>query len=365
MLMLNKIMYDVAIAIEEVIIRTFPTEYQMFVFGGKITLRDIISQILVECCKYAYDNTAQKHSLRYYLEEAGSQLDIDSERMILQRAMQYIQEHRSYQHDILLDRGISVEALIPPAMENIKDKLVGYQLNDFQYWEINNVHDMKFVKAIVDRRLHKKNFNADMFMECAKKYDCTFRQFADEWNTADNTIFDFLALFTLEWKYSFDFYYELATEMIKNNVSEIPDKKRRMVAFSGMPVINSLLLQWDPRLVGGTLHTDSRMLVLRRKYIQDIVTLTTDAFEEELTRFIEGIVVVSDILLHMTYQKEPIREWFVKHSSQEDWISVFQNYDVYQIFNPEKDWSNHKKIRFVKEIYNIMSYDYKNPEFRS
>ena len=60
--MLNENMYAVAVAIGEVIVKNFPIEYQMYVFDGKLTLHDIIGQVLVECCKYAYDITAEKHS---------------------------------------------------------------------------------------------------------------------------------------------------------------------------------------------------------------------------------------------------------------------------------------------------------------
>lgn len=365
MKMLNENMYAIAVAIEEVIVKNFPIEYQMYVFNGKLTLRDIIGQVLVECCKYAHDSTAEKHSLNYHLKSTDLLLDKDSERMMLQRMMSYIQERRMIEHNMHLSRGISVEGLISPDMTNIKDRLAGYQLNDFQYWEINNVHNMRLVKAIVERRLPKKNFNTDLFKEYSEEYDCVFQQYTEDWKNGDNEIFDFLTLFTLEWKYSFNFYYELATEMLKSNVSEIPNIKRRLVVFSGTPSIDSLLLQFGPRFIGGTLHTDSRMLVSRRKYIHEIVTLSEDAFEEELTRFNESIVLVSAILLNMTYKKIPIRDWFVRNSLPEDWLSVFRDYDVFQAFISKKDWSNKKKIRYVKEIYNAMSYDYKNPEYRS
>ncbi|MDI3537208.1 MAG: hypothetical protein PWR12_1390 [Eubacteriaceae bacterium] len=62
--MMNKKMSSVATAIREVIIKIFPVEYQLFVFGGKLTLGDIVEQVMVECCKYAYDNTTEKHSLK-------------------------------------------------------------------------------------------------------------------------------------------------------------------------------------------------------------------------------------------------------------------------------------------------------------
>ncbi|MPM55676.1 hypothetical protein SDC9_102473 [bioreactor metagenome] len=51
--MLNDKMHAIAKTIEEVIIHTLPVEYQLFLFEGKITLGDIVGQVLVECCKYA------------------------------------------------------------------------------------------------------------------------------------------------------------------------------------------------------------------------------------------------------------------------------------------------------------------------
>jgi len=365
--MLNEKMHAVAKTIEEVIIHTIPAEYQMFVFEGKITLEDIISQVLVECCKYAYDSTEEKHSLNYFTKNADTNIDAyDSERMTHKRTMDYIQERRSIEHEAFLNSGVSLDGLKAHDMSNIKERLAGYNINSFQFWEINNVHDMQLVKAIVERRISKKNFDNNVFRDYAADYDNTFLQFSKEWNDGkENGLFDFMAMFTLEWKYSFDFFYELANEMVRCNVSEIPDVKRRIVAFCGNPAINSLLLQIDPRLVGGTIHMNSRMLVSRRKYIHDIVTVPNNEFETDLTRFIESLVVVATMLTHMTYRKIPIREWFIQNSTPDDWVNVFRDYDVFQAFVPIKDWTDKKKIRYLKEMYSKMSFDYKNPENRS
>lgn len=360
-------MHAVANAIEEVIIHTLPVEYQLFIFEGKITLDDIIGQVLVECSKHAYDETADKHSLNYYLKNVDTTVDIDeSERMIRKRTMDYIQERRTIQYEGFLNRGVSLEGLKAPDMSNVKYRLAGHNINSFQFWEINNVHDMQLVKAIVERRISKKNFNNTMFRDYANEYDNTFLQFSKDCNSSnENVIFDFLAMFTLEWKYSFNFFYELASEMVRCNVSEIPDTKRRIVAFCGNPIINSLLLQINPQLVGGTIHMDSRMLVPRRKYIHDIVTVPEEEFEQDLTRFQEILVVVAIMLEHMTYQQIPIREWFIQNSTPDDWATVFRNYNIYQVFIPDKDWDDRKKIRYVKDMYNKISFDYKNPENRT
>jgi len=365
--MLNDKMHAIAETIEEVIIRTLPVEYQLFVFEGKITLEDIIGQVLVECSKYAYDNTADKYSLNYYLKNIKTTIGIeDSERMTRKRTMDYIQERRTIEYEAFLNRGVPLDGLKAPNMNNVEDRFAGHNINLFQFWEINNVHDMQLVKAIVERRTSKKNFNNDMFIDYAAEYDSTFIKFSKEWNSSDeNVLLDFLTMFTLEWKYSFDFFYELANEMVRCNVTEIPDMKRRIVAFCGNPTINSLLLQIDPRLVGGTIHMDSRMLVSRRKYIHDIVTVPEEEFEKDLTRFWESLVVVASMLKNMTYRNIPIREWFIQNSTPEDWTTVFRDYDIYQAFVSDKDWTDKKKIRYVKDMYNKISFDYKNPENRS
>ena len=365
--MLNDKMRAIAETIEEVIIHTLPVEYQLFVFEGKITLEDIVGQVLVECSKYAYDTTAEKHSLNYYLKNIETTIGMeDSERMTRKRTMDYIQERRTIEYEAFLNRGLPLDGLKAPNMKNIEDRLAGYNINSFQFWEINNVHDMQLLKAIVERRISKKNFTNDMFIDCAAEYDSTLIKFSKVWNSSDeNVLFDFLTMFTLEWKYSFDFFYELANEMIKYNVNEIPDMERRIVAFCGNPAINSLLLQIDPRMVGGTIHIDSRMLVSRRKYIHDIVTVPEEEFEKDLIRFLESLVVVASMLKNMTYRNIPIRKWFIQNSTPDDWATVFRDYDTYQAFVPDKNWTDKKKIRYVKDMYNKTSFDYKNPKNRS
>lgn len=364
---MNQKMSAVATAIEEVIINTFPVGYQMFVFEGKLTLEDIVSQVMVECCKYAYDNTTEKHSLKHYLDQENSDVNTeDSERMTKKRSLDYIQERRTIEFDYLASNGIVLDGLKAPNMKAIENRLEGYRLNALQFWEIKNVHDMRLVKGIVERRILAKNFTKSDFIEYSKQYDSVCNQFRNEYcDISEDMVFSFLVLFTLAWKYSFDFLYEIAEEMENSKVSEIPDMKRRLVAFCGTPQIDSLLVQISPNLVNERISIDSRMLIQRRKYINDIVTEPKgDIFEAEMRRFAEGLVIVDKMLTNMTYRKMPIREWFIQNTIMEDWATVFLGYNVFQVFISEKKWTN-KKIRFVRNMYEKISFDYKNPDFRS
>ena len=280
--MINEKMEKIKITIKNVIYEFFPPYYLNYVFSGKITLDDIAMQVLMECCKYAYDCTAEKHSLRYYIELNG--LDIDNDRMMLQRTVQKINKFRQVEYNIRKEQiGIEIKELQPKDMKSIDDKLLGYEFNEFQFWEINNVHDLKLIDDIICGKIFKKNYTTDKFKMAAEEYDNTVLSMISYVGGGDKrAFFSSLALFTLEWKYAFDFYYKVAEEMDKKNAKFKPDLKTRCSLFCGPVGITSCLIPRHQYLIGGTIHTDSRMMLLRDKFVQEFVSSS----EEEFKRFI-------------------------------------------------------------------------------
>ena len=225
--MLNEKLEAVARAIEYQITHVFPVPYLEETFSGKITLQDVVLQIIVECCKRAYDQTQETHSLDYYLGGAKS-ADVN-ERMVHQRTMDYIRERRKIQDESLKSAGWYIEGLTPKEMKNISDKLKGHNLNSFQFWEVRNVHDMLLVKAVVERRIGKGNFTAQKMQEYSNDYDSFFIKYASDWGgDKKEPIFDFLVLFTLEWKYSFEFYFKVADKMLEAGISRPSHIKERI-----------------------------------------------------------------------------------------------------------------------------------------
>lgn len=88
-------------------------------------------------------------------------------------------------------------------MCGIDEKIAGYEYNDFQFWEIQNVHDMKLGDAIINGQISKKNFKNEMFRSCADEYDKTVNSFLSQTGRGDCfDVFALLALFTLVWKYA-------------------------------------------------------------------------------------------------------------------------------------------------------------------
>lgn len=348
--LINEKMEKIKITIKNVIYEFFPPYYLNYVFSGKITLDDIAMQVLMECCKYAYDCTAEKHSLRYYIELNG--LDIDNDRMMLQRTVQKINKFRQAEYNIRKEQiGIEIKELQPKDMKSIDDKLLGYEFNEFQFWEINNVHDLKLIDDIICGKIFKKNYTTDKFKMAAEEYDNTVLSMISYVGGGDKrAFFSSLALFTLEWKYAFDFYYKVAEEMDKKNAKFKPNLKTRCSLFCGPVGITSCLIPRHQYLIGGTIHTDSRMMLLRDKFVQEFVSSSEEEFKRFSLQYAEAIVLVSAMLTHMTYQDINIREWFKVNSTLQDWTDITREYNVALCFAKNKAWTN-KRIRYVKKIY--------------
>lgn len=348
-------MQEVFKAIKQVITNVFPDEYIFFLLEDKIDLDDLVMQILFECCKFAYDSTAKKSSLRAHMTSPGR----DDERMLYQRTVKKINDYRMQEYLTRKEQiGIGLDGLLPPKMKDIKEKIVGYQFNDFQYWEINNVHDMRLVSAIADNKILSKNFSKQLFITYANEYDdiiCTMKEKSEE--GPEGMVFGSLALFTLAWKYAFDFYYNVAVEMDRIGQKHIEDVKRKCSLFCG-PV--GLISELPPQYTGGIIHTDSRMILIREKFVSSFLDLS----ETDEARYREALVTVSSMLMRMTYQGTNIRKWFVENTTVEDWALVMEEYDVFQIFVSDKSWTN-RRIRYVKEIYTALRQANKNPDFRS
>ena len=61
-----------------------------------------------------------------------------------------------------------------------------------------------------------------------------------------NSLFDYLAFFTLEWKYSFDFYYEIADALSYMKRRHIKNVRNWIALFSAPLVMYSDLLLSHP-----------------------------------------------------------------------------------------------------------------------
>lgn len=365
--MKNKDMLAVFNTIQDVIERTFPPDYLAFVYSDeKIDSQLIALQVMMECCKFAHDETSEKHSLRYFLQKEGKDSD-DDYRMMIQRTLRNINNFRRAEYHFRKSNyGHDLPGLLPKEMSSIKNKIDGYEYNAFQYWEINDVHELNIVDAIFNGRISKKNFTNEKFLRYVKAYDDEITDFYKKSSDSDEQyVFSALALFTLEWKYSLDYYYLLAAEAEKNNVKEIGPIKKKCCLFGGTvrfyPEIGLVMLGIVPPEL---IVFESRMLVLRQHFKREFVSSTPQEFEVVERRYLNALTIVYCLLTRMTFRGVNVRDWFKQNTGIEEWADVMREYDVWECFVPNKHWTN-KRIKFVKEIYARTYTNMKNPENRS
>lgn len=358
--MLNEKMYAVASEIERVAIHILPTEYQVFLFGGKVKLRDIILQILLDCSEYAYFQSADKSSLRSYRKQAKDEYNAgDAMRMRLQRMATDINEKNAVLNDYVTQyHGVSMKT--PAFGKAQKEKQ--YAVNDFEFMELINMDGINLLKVILDRKFLSPKFYNDDFRSCSNSYDTTCAKLKSEcflWQ--EKMVLNSLSMFAFEWRFYFDFLYEIVDAMQKNNVVEIPDMSDRITAFCYQPTITTALSCYTGWPFLPTITVTSRAVVLRKRFVLDIAaTSHGQEYDIEQMKFLEALYLITILRAAIIYENLPLQEWFCKRTGIEDWASVCEEYDVFQAFIPDKDWTN-KKIRYAKNVYKEMTFDYTAP----
>jgi hypothetical protein len=100
------------------------------------------------------------------------------------------------------------------------------------------------------------------------------------------------------------------------------------------------------------------MIIQREEFIDHMVkdpsNLITDI---GFGMLIEANVLANAVQSHIWICGKPMRKWFAENTAMLDWSSVFEVYNVFRTFAMEKQWTN-KKIRMVREIYDLLSIDY-------
>lgn len=354
-------MTDVANDLGNWILQNYNKDYLDDVLIGGIALDDVIFQILVECCRYAYLSNSEKHPWKYYIEQEG--LELELARKNLKRTLDYVDD----KFDLLQEaaRGSSEMEILRPKhdLQKIKGRYPSYEITAFQYWELNNIHDMGLVKAIVERRLpYSKKVSSDKFIYFSDDYDATIEYYQEKSkDSPEDMVFSSLVLFTLQTKYSFDYYYKLACEMERQGITEMPDMHDRIVATASTFKGDSLLFELDPQLVSeGDCRIEYPMIIQRERMIPYLVSAPKSfIIDAALEILIEANILANSVQSHIRFgDHQDIRTWFKENTDLDDWASVFETYDVFRTYAPDKEWTE-ARIRAVRDFYKANSIDYK------
>lgn len=358
---MNLKMTSVADEIGRSICKYYEEEYIDLLFSENIVIEDVIFQVLVECCRYAYLKNADKHSLKYYIDRDGKELE--PARKILKRVIDYVNDHfelvgKSFEESV----GVEI---LKPDLRPVKpaNRFSNYELTGFQYWTLYNIYDMDLVKSIIEKRIgSSKKISVDRFIGMAEQFDSVIREQEKQFGKdPESTVFSSLVLFTLETKYSFNFFYELADEMEKAGVSEIPDMYNRIMAITGSYKCTSVLPDICPKYAhDNDRYVEYPMILQRRRFLRHLIQLREGDLGEILfAQIMEANVLANAIQSHIYLNGKPMRLWFSEDTNIDDWASVFETYNVFRTFVRDKEWSPFK-IQVIRKIYEAVSLDYKS-----
>ena len=324
----------------------FPKEYLDMVFIGGMSMESFVNEILVEFIKYAFDNSQEKHPLRYYVPYSVD--ENSSERMVYSRLLAYCQKYRDQEYEEFKHMGADIEGLKAKVMQSMEEKKEGYDITPMQYFEMTNIRDITALKSFVEGRLQDvKKVSNISFKEMMEEYDRNVESWFQKKNESDyNRVFYSLAFFTIDWKYGFEFAYLMAQKMEQLKVKEI-DSDFFSILYARM-TIESLL--------GCQARIDSRMIKARQKMIDVLIPNNlewTDDTDLDLRCYAELLVIMAQLNNGIRLESGgTLREQFAKETTLEDWASFFKEYDVFEAWN-KKELSN-TKIRNMRKAISQM-----------
>lgn len=343
----------------------FPESWTREVFNNtvKITIEEIVGELILYGCYCAYYKSAEKHSLRDHLKKNG--MYDDSERMRYQRILARINKDKFKHYHFYEDNyGVSVKSLLPKNMNDIENKLEGYEFNDFEFREIMDVGESKFQEWIYQERLGKKNLKNETFRYESKIHDEKILQLQKKTEDPDEfeALFAFFTLYIIEIQYDIEFIYKIVQELErKDKKSDIDLFDRTSIFRTSIPGLLIPSLGYSEE-VTSIKPSYSRLIIIREKFINSIIECTSfEAFKQIQNQYLMTVGLILDLLKYMPFHGKPLYIWFIESTDVSDWLHLYRNSNLVNLFNANKEWSN-KKIR---EFRNLFPVNAKNPRKRS
>lgn len=296
-------------------------------------IEDLRDCILLEIIKDAYYEAGKKQSLR-----ANRGSDADDLRMRDSRWMAYAQHYRTLQYEHVKETtDIEILELLPDDVESMPGKLEGHKITEMQYFELNTMADIPILKSIINKRIcDVKKISNDEFIRGMGEYDRLVAHLIDLLDGDDeDMIFATIALFTLEWKYNIELFYNCAVEAEKHKITDVPvHKLATLCAELSMP----LPYDYDPFTRPKIMHTESRFVLHRLDLVPYMYSEPDEAWEEVQDKFWHYFIAKYYITREIIH-KWSMPEYFVTHISRDKWAAFFrEHYDIRKIYKP-KEWT--------------------------
>lgn len=309
--------------------------------GKPIAVDDMLDFIIYEDgIKKAYDNHAERKSIRRHLLDSGHSDDVERRKM--SRVLKYAQYYRDLQNERLIQTGSrGSDELIGKDMEEIAARLEGHEINAMQFYELNNIIDRPLLKKIGGKQIcSSKRVSNSQFVDYMDDYDNEINRLHDSMNTPEEILFNTQAFFTFEWKYAADIVYDIV----------LAAEERGFPNFDAQKAVFILGTVTIPPVqpVPYTVTAECRMVNARRKLAPMLFENDMNVFSDYF--FSSQAMFRLRYLLKMVQRGKSLAE-LVYETPLEDRVQFLKDHFwIWDKHTRVKEWTPNR-IKYAREIY--------------
>ena len=320
---------------------------------GAVSVDDMIDHIIYEGIKYAYDDYAEKKSVRQHLID--NDMDNDSERRKFSRALKYAQHYRNLQYEEMLhSMSYKEERLLGKDMTSFDKRKEGHEINAMHFIELCNMQNIPVLHKIIGKQIQSsKKVSNTKFIEMMNEYEEYIDGLEKEMDSDEKVVFNTELYFTLEWKYNIDLVYDIVLAAEKRGYPIITEDNMRWIC--GTVVIPPSI--WFRSTSG----TECRMIMHRHKYLPSMFNVLD---EEELRERDERNAVLYQLyaFIKSVGTKKKISE-LVKATTMHDRAEFIRN--RYWIWGKrkKKEWTP-GRIKYARLLFKFIYRDTEQPKIK-
>lgn len=318
-----------------------------------VSLDDMIDHIIYEGIKYAYDDYAEKKSIRQHLKD--NNMDDDSERRKFSRALQYAQYYRDLQFDqVIRENHIAVDELHGKDMTEFDTRMEGHEISAMNFVELCNMRDIPLLNKIIGKQIQSsKKVSNPTFIALMDQYDAYIDKLESGMDTDEAVVYNTELYFTLEWKYNVNLVYRIVLEAEKNGFPEISKDQVRWlcgtVQIPGSP--------WYPYNAG----VECRMIMHRHKYLPYMFSLETE--DEIADRDAKNAALYHLKSFIATFNSRKSITELVHTTDMSDRAEFIRNRYWIWKHHEKKEWTP-ERIKYARTVYSLIYQDVAPPKIK-
>lgn len=305
-------------------------------FNGCITSDDFISQIIFEIIKINFYDCLDKLSMRKHVNDTliNKNLPEISSDSCYEQLKRNRRQAEKENEKLLSCIGLSAPS-DNNEMDNIQDKLSGYQYNNLQFLQIDNYSDLDIIRALSTQKMHSsKKISRNRFKEIFIQYDNYVKKQINCSETSHDVILNAIDFYDLQCRMMIELIYLFACEMEKNNIKDFPLNASYILGFYG--TIN------DDKI-----HLQNRFILQQRLFIPFAFNDNSKS-ELEFTRLYHLLLLKKTI---MQILNERLNTFQFSEQIMSEFI--LNKYNPFSIFCDSKNWTD-KRIDLSRSVIAAM-----------